>query len=110
MMSEVSKNVSLQHIKIDDVQVIEAGMFQLVEGELLDRLLERGFTPLLCCGSGVEQLIGIYHHERVKLGATVTCPRCRIVHTFRELAEPIQYLGGIAKAFVRPDGTYAIGL
>ena len=104
------RSVKEVRIAFDKVIVVEGGWEALVDTGLLGKLMDRGCVPLLCCGEGRIQLIAAYHPGRVAIGDTIRCPRCQIVHTFRELSEPSKYLEGATRAFVRPDGTIAEGL
>lgn len=88
----------MPHIKYEDVEIIEGDFRALHPSGLLDKLAGRGFNVVVCCGSGVEQLIGVFHPLRVRPGATIRCPRCGVVQT--AISQP----DGTTH-FVCPDGT-----
>ncbi len=96
-----------ENIKYKDVAVVKGDWAGIGQTGLLAKLYEHGCLPLFCCGAGREQLIGAFHPEKANPGETITCPRCGIVHTCRDLPAPDPYLDGATRAFLRPDGTYA---
>jgi hypothetical protein len=97
---------NLKTIRYDDLVVVNGSWDDIGEPLLAKLINERGFIPLLCCGFSRGRLIAVFHPARVKVGQTVECPRCRTIHTARELRGPDPHLEGATRAFLRPDGTY----
>ncbi len=97
-------------VNYDDVTEVQGDYAGLANQGFLHKMVhEKGFFPLLCCGTCVEdQIIAIYHPARVRVGNTITCPRCQAVHTVRELRHPDPVLEGARFVYLRQDGTYVI--